>query len=48
MVDPASRTRVDNLSRVETFGNPDVQWVRVRVDVKDYNAFVFEEGRPTK
>ena len=29
MVDAVSQSRVDNFTRVETFGNPDVQWVRV-------------------
>ena len=48
MVDAVSQTRVDNFTRVETFGSPDVQWVRVKVDVSDANVFVFEQGRPTK
>ena len=48
MVDAVSQSRVDNFTRVETFGNPDVQWVRVTVDVNNSNVFVFEVGRPTK
>ena len=48
MVDAVSQSRVDNFTRVETFGSPDVQWVRVKVDVNNSNVFVFEVGRPTK
>ena len=48
MVYPVSRTRVDNFTRVETFGSPDVQWLRVKVDFRNPNVFVFEQGRPKK
>jgi hypothetical protein len=48
MVDASSQIRVDNFTRVETFGNPDVQWLRVKVDFRNPNVFVFEQGRPTE
>jgi hypothetical protein len=36
-----SRRRVENFTRVETFGNPDVHWIEVLVDVRDPNVFRF-------
>jgi hypothetical protein len=36
-----SRRRIENFTRVETFGNPDVHWVRVSVDWRDPNVFRF-------
>jgi len=36
-----SRRRVENFTRVETYGNPDVHWLRVSVDWKDPNVFEF-------
>jgi hypothetical protein len=36
-----SRRRLENFTRVETFGNPDVHWLRVRVDWRDPNVFQF-------
>jgi hypothetical protein len=36
-----SRRRIENFTRVETFGNPDVHWLRVRVDGRDPNIFQF-------
>lgn len=38
-----SKRRVENFTRVETFGNPDVHWVRARVDSRDPNLFSFEQ-----
>ncbi len=39
----SSRTgeRVENFTRVETFGSPDVHWVRATVDVADPEVFTF-------
>jgi hypothetical protein len=42
----ATATTVDNFVRLETFGNPDTRWVRVRVDFRDPNLFVIQQGRP--
>ena len=39
----SSRTgeRIENFTRVETFGSPDVHWVRATVDVADPEVFTF-------
>lgn len=37
-----SHRRIENFTRVETFGNPDVHWVRVTIDPDDPNIFRFE------
>ena len=34
--------RVENFTRVETFGNPDTHWIRVTVDPQDREVFKFE------
>jgi hypothetical protein len=34
--------RVENFTRVETFGSPDVQWVRASVDTLDPKVFTFQ------
>ena len=36
-----SRRPIENFLRVETFGNPDVHWLRVTVDPRDPNMFTF-------
>jgi hypothetical protein len=36
-----SRRPIENFTRVETFGNPDVHWIRVTVNPKDPNVFTF-------
>jgi len=38
---PKSGRRIENFTRVETFGNPDAHWVRVSVDPADPNVFTF-------
>lgn len=38
-----SKRRIENFTRVETFGNPDVHWLRARVDPRDPNVFSFEQ-----
>ena len=32
---------IENFTRVETFGTPDVHWVRVIADLNDPNIFTF-------
>ena len=44
----ATAIAVDNFLRLEVFGNPDTQWVRVRVDFRDPNLFVIQQGRETE
>ena len=36
-----SRRRIENFTRVETFGDPDVHWINVSVDWRDPNVFTF-------
>lgn len=36
-----SKRRIENFTRVETFGNPDVHWIRVTVDPRDPEVFTF-------
>jgi len=38
-----SRRRIENFTRVETFGTPDVHWIRGSVDPKDPNLFEFRQ-----
>lgn len=38
-----SRRRIENFTRVETFGTPDVHWIRGSVDPKDPNLFGFRQ-----
>jgi hypothetical protein len=38
-----SKRRIENFTRVETFGNPDVHWLRARADSRDPNVFSFEQ-----
>jgi hypothetical protein len=39
LVDPTSRARVGNLTRVEVFGTPRLGWVRVNVDTQSPEVF---------
>jgi hypothetical protein len=41
-----SGPRLDNLTRVETFGHPDVDWVRGTIDLSDKNVFSFQPRYP--
>lgn len=43
LVGRRSNRRIENFTRVETFGFPDVHWLRARVDVRDPNLFSFEQ-----
>jgi len=42
MMGSKSRRRIENFTRVETFGNPDVHWIRAIVDSRNPNVFQFE------
>lgn len=39
-----SNRRVMNFTRVETFGAPDVHWIRATIDVNDPGLFSFKQG----
>lgn len=41
-IDPAKGHLIRNLTRVETFGSPNVHWVKVTVDTRSRNLFRFE------
>jgi len=41
LVGSKSKRRLENFTRVETFGYPDVHWLRVRVQAGDPNVFSF-------
>ena len=43
LYDPATGRLVDNFTRVETFGNPLVHWVRVVVDPDTPSVFSFHQ-----
>jgi hypothetical protein len=43
MKSSVSKRRVENFTRVETFGAPDVHWVRATVDENDPNLFCFKQ-----
>jgi len=38
-----SHRRIENFTRVETFGNPDVHWLRVTADARDPEVFTFRQ-----
>ncbi len=42
LIGSRSRRRIENFTRVETFGNPDVHWLRASVDGRDPNVFRFQ------
>lgn len=43
MIDSATEERVQNFTRVETFGEQDVHWVRAHIVPSDPNVFTFEQ-----
>jgi len=47
MRDSQSGQPIENFTRVETFGTPDVRWVKGTVDVRDPQVFRFEPALPT-
>ena len=42
MIGSKSKRRVENFLRVETYGNPDVHWLRATIDPNDPNVFRFD------
>lgn len=38
----STKPRLENFTRVETFGNPNTHWVKATIDVNDPNVFSFE------
>lgn len=45
LVDPATRKPVTNFTRIESFGSPNVDWIRVSVDPADPNLLAIKTGR---
>lgn len=43
LIGSTSRRRLENFTRVETFGNPDMHWVKATVDARDPNVFSFRQ-----
>jgi hypothetical protein len=43
LINARTGRRVENFTRVETFGSPDVHWLRARVDFRDPNIFRFDQ-----
>ena len=43
LVSSVSHRRLENFTRVETFGNPDSHWVRATVDPRDPQVFTFRQ-----
>jgi hypothetical protein len=43
LVGSKSKRRLENFTRVETFGYPDVHWLHVTVDPRDPNVFTFRQ-----
>ena len=41
-IDPTKAHLIRNLTRVETFGSPNVHWVKVTIDPRSRNVFTFE------
>ena len=39
---------IENFTRLETFGTPDVHWIRVTADLNDPNVFTFKPEVVTK
>jgi hypothetical protein len=42
LVSSRSKRRLENFTRVETFGNPDVHWIRVQADERNPDVFTFQ------
>ncbi len=39
----SNRPRLENFTRVETFGHPNAHWIKVTIDNSDPNVFKFEQ-----
>jgi len=44
LINSSNNQRVMNFTRVETFGAPDVHWIRATIDVNDPGLFSFKQG----
>jgi len=42
LIGSKSKRRIENFTRVETFGYPDVHWLEATIDEKDPNVFLFK------
>ena len=42
LVGSRTRRRIENFTRVETFGDPDAHWVRVTANPRDPDVFTFQ------
>jgi hypothetical protein len=45
LVDPATQKPVEHFTRIESFGSPDVDWIRVSVDPADPKLLAIKAGR---
>ena len=45
LVDPATQKPVENFTRIESFGSPSVDWIRVSVDPADPKLLAIKTGR---
>jgi hypothetical protein len=43
LISSRSKRRLENFTRVETFGHPDVHWIRARADWRDPEVFTFRQ-----
>jgi hypothetical protein len=48
LVDPATQKPVERFTRIESFGSPDVDWIRVSVDPADPKLLAIKTGREIK
>ena len=46
LIDPATQKRVERFTRIESFGSPMVDWIRVRVDPADPALISVTTGKP--
>jgi len=45
LVDPATHKPVERFTRIESFGSPSVDWIRVSVDPADPKLLAIKTGR---
>ena len=45
LVDPAAQKPVENFTRIESFGSPWVDWIRVSVDPADQKLLAIKTGK---
>ncbi len=44
LIDPSTQERVEQFTRIESFGWPDVDWIRVSIDPADPKVFSYRTG----